>query len=135
MCMCVCVHVGGWEGAHLKPSSPYPHHLTISINLYLDNLPVSRVFGGMTRTSLAHQAGSQFLHLLHSLYEKAIYHSSSTIPLRRRAAYMYVILACTSSMLLQMHNHIGWPRLVRWINGSLLQNIVSFIGLFCTRDL
>jgi len=26
------------------------------------------------------------------------------IPVRRRAAYMYVILACTSSIILQMHN-------------------------------
>jgi len=29
----------------------------------------------------------------------------------------------------------GWPRLVPSNYRSLLQNIVSFIGLFCKRDL
>ena len=63
-------------------------------------------------------AGPQIFYMIHRGGRTALYHSSSIIPVRRRAAYMYVILACTSSIVLQMHNH-----------GRILHSILLFNGL------
>jgi len=56
--------------------------------------------------------------MIHRGGRTALYHSSSIIPVRRRAAHMYVIFACTSSIVLQMHNH-----------SRILHSILLFNGL------